>query len=284
MRRSELLEAFARDKVNPSALSSASQTKLALRFAALYERHGLIRDAIAPPLWGFCPNGADCWRAAWKDRPTEGPEDGGISLPWIGPEYEPGGVVVLGINFNDANGLTRAYEIAPADADEMAAGWRRVTYGIETYRGSDFPYRSTRSAALLIDHLAGRSIVDRESPEDVAPFIRQIIRMQAIKCSPRSDDASKPTNEMWANCPPLLLADELRVAEPGAIIGFGADVRWVLGRLAGYELRANRGVVQCGALRVAQRATPVYLIAHPRSSQWPSAHAALASLLRNQHA
>jgi hypothetical protein len=59
----------------------------------------------------------------------------------IGADYRPGGVVVLGVNFNDANGLTRAYEIAPAEAAELAAGRRRVNYGYDVaqYRGSDFP-------------------------------------------------------------------------------------------------------------------------------------------------
>ena len=223
MDRSQLFAAFARDKVDPGALSSEPQTELALRFT-VYQGRGLIRDGLAPPLWDCCPHAAACWRAAWDARPAGGPEDGGISLPWIGPEYRPGGVVVLGINFNDANGLTRAYEIAPEDADEMAAGRRRVNYGIHEYRGSDFPYRSTRSAALLVDFLAGIPVTDREDPEAVARYVYQILRLQAIKCSPRSDDASKPTNEMWANCPPLLLEDELRIAEPGAIVGFGADV------------------------------------------------------------
>ena len=282
MDRSQLLAAFARDKVDPGALSSEPQTALALRFTELYMDRGLIRDGIAPPLWDCCPNAADCWRAAWDARPTDGPEDGGISLPWIGPEYRPGGVVVLGINFNDANGLTRAYEIAPEDADEMAAGRRRVNYGIQEYRGSDFPYRSTRSAALLVDYLDRMAITDREDPEAIAPYVYRILRLQAIKCSPRSNDASKPTSEMWTNCPPLLLEDELRIAEPGAIVGFGADVRWVLERLAGYRVKNDRDEVHHGALQLVDRTISVYVMAHPRSTQWPRAHGALVALLREQ--
>src|SRR3954454_16684315 len=43
-------------------------------------------------------------------------------------------------NFNDANGLTRAFEIAPQDRAELADGRRRVTYGCayREDRGSDF--------------------------------------------------------------------------------------------------------------------------------------------------
>jgi hypothetical protein len=54
--------------------------------------------------------------------PADGQWDSGISLPWIGPDYRHGGVVVLGINFNDANGLTRVFEIGAAEAEEMADG------------------------------------------------------------------------------------------------------------------------------------------------------------------
>lgn len=281
LNRSQLLAALARDGVDPGAFTSEPQIELALRFAELYERHALIRDGIAPPLWHCCPNAGSCWRTAWDTRPKDGPEDGGISLPWIGPEYRPGGVVVLGINLNDANGLTRAYEINPEDAHELTAGRRRVNYGVPAYRGSDFPYRSTRSAALLADYLDGARITDREDPVAVAPFIDRILRLQSIKCSPRSDDASKPTAEMWANCPPLLLEDELRIAAPGTVVAFGANVRWTLEQLTGYSIEMDRDQVRYGSLRLDQ-SIPVYLLAHPRSAQWPGAHAALAALLREQ--
>jgi hypothetical protein len=284
MDREELLAAFARDRVDPGALRSETQIELALQFSRLYERHGLIRDAIAAPLWGCCPNGGDCWRNAPDARPTGGPEDGGISLPWIGSSYRPGGVVVIGINFNDANGLTRAYQIAPEDSRELTAGQRRVTYGYprQEYAGSDFPYRSTRSAALLSDYLDGVPVTDREAPQDVAQWVHRIVRLQAIKCSPRNDKSSKPTNEMWVNCPPMLLEAELHAAQPGAVIGFGADVRWVFGRLPSFEVEGVRSRVQYGSVEVAERTIPVYLIDHPRSNRWAAAHATLADLLRER--
>jgi hypothetical protein len=80
----------------------------------------------------------------------------------------------------------------------------------------------------------------------------------------------------------LELEDELRIAEPGALIGFGGDVRWVLEQLASYKVNDERDHVQCGVLHLIEHAIPVYLIAHPRSSQWPGAHAALAAVLHEQ--
>jgi uracil-DNA glycosylase len=134
-----------------------------------------------------------------------------------------------------------------------------------------------------LDFLDGIPVTDREDPQDVAPFVHRIVRLQAIKCSPRNDAASKPTDEMWANCPPLLLEDELRIACPGGVIGFGAEVRWVLGQLSGYQLKEERDGVACGALHLGHHRIPVYMIAHPSSrSQWPAAHAALAAVLRDR--
>src|SRR3954451_18861396 len=127
--REQLLAAFKRDQVEPASLSRPFRWELALGFCELYETEGLIRDGCAPPLWKCCPHVEDCWRAAWDALPMASAEDGAISLPWIGPEYRPGGVVIVGINFNDANGLTRAFEIAPQDRAELADGRRRVTYG-----------------------------------------------------------------------------------------------------------------------------------------------------------
>ena len=49
---------------------------------------------------------------------------------------------------------------------------------------------------------------------------------------------------MWLNCPPLLLEKELRLAQPGAIIGFGRDVEWVFGRLPTFELEHEDEHVQ----------------------------------------
>lgn len=262
---------------------SGLQLELALAFADLYESHGLITDgSITPPLWACCPNARECWRPAMDERPRDHPEDGGISLPWIGPDYRPGGVVVLAINFNDASGLITAFDIADSDKTELSQGSFKVYYDDPSYRGSDFPYCSTRSAAMLVDVLDGQPPCDREQPSDVAPFVDRLVRLQAIKCSPRNSKYSEPTPDMWLHCPPMLLADELAIARPGAIVTFGADVRWVLAQVTDFETREeSRGLVR-GAVTVAGRETPVYCLYHPGRGAWRKSQPLLKAALEER--
>jgi hypothetical protein len=83
---------------------------LVLQLANLYAEHDLIIDGAAPPLWSCCANRQMCWRSAQDARPNA--SCAGISLPWIGPDYKPGGVLILGMNFNDYGGLAAAWKLA----------------------------------------------------------------------------------------------------------------------------------------------------------------------------
>jgi hypothetical protein len=275
----ELRAAFARDQVDASVLCAKAQIELALAFTELYERRGLIRAGAAPPLWECCPHASECWPHALDARSADGPEDGGVSLPWIGPEYERGGVVVVGINFNDANGLTRAFELGAAEAEEFSAGRSRVTYSSPGYTGSDFPYGSTRTAAAVMDHLAGAPARDREHPEDWVDALNRLLRMQAIQCSPRNTAASQPTDAMWNNCPPLLLADGLRIAAPAAVVAFGKWMPWVFEQLDAFTLEGNRQRLAYGTLALDEP-VPAFMLDHPRYQQgWPVGQASLLALL-----
>jgi hypothetical protein len=210
-------------------------------------------------------------------------QNGGIVLPWIGRRYSDGGVVVLGMNLNDASGLARSFDIVAGDIDELGQGRSRVTYGHDyhEYRGSNFPYRSTRTVALVLDWLDGEPATDRERPEELAPLIDSTIRLQTVKCSPRNDASSKPTDKMWQNCPPLLLQDELRIARPKAIVGFGGDVRRSVERMDGYQTLGRRDSAWRGLLEIDGEPFVVFFVPHPSAwgEAWAAGHADLAAML-----
>lgn len=268
-------------ELDEDSLPQGTQEDLCLKFATLYEDRGLITDTGAPPLWKCCPNAAGCWAGALDARPSATPEDGNISLPWVGPRYRAGGVLILGMNFNDASGLAAGFQLADGDLKALSEGDRRVSYGIEGYRGTMFPYRSTRSASLVMSHLRGEHPVDRDAPEEVAEALNDVVRLQTIKCSPRNDERSKPTDPMWFNCPPFLLGAEFDIAQPGAVVAFGYDVHWAVRQLNGYKLREEREHLSIGEVPVQGDPIPVYMLNHPSAptNSWqPSQEALLAAL------
>lgn len=269
MRRDELRRLFQADDL----CVSRAQLALLQAYANLYEKHGLIADGIAAPLWRCCPNRRDCWRSARFSRPKA--PLGGISLPWVGPRYETGGIAVLGMNFNDASGLTMATQLARYETGALEAGTVKMTYDHPGYRGSNFAYCSTRSAALVLDLLAGGPITDRRMPGDLVGPLGQIVRLQTVKCSPVNTRRSNPTDEMWELCPPLLLRDEIAVAQPRYIIGFGGDVRWALQQLSEFHEGPTEGRLHTGTFTSGHDAH-VLLIDHPGALKyWPQSHADL---------
>ncbi len=114
------------DGLSDSRMPRGDQLDLVERFAALYETNDLIHGGATPPLWKCCKNSDECWQQALDARPK--PPDGGISLPWVGPEYEPDGVLVLGMNFNDASGAAMGFKLANYELSAFPNGKKRMTY------------------------------------------------------------------------------------------------------------------------------------------------------------
>lgn len=138
MQSDGLLSALTDAGLARAALPSGAQLDLAVDFASLYEERGLLIDGHAPSLWKCCPNADSCWAGAMETRPNDWDGDGNISLPWVGPGYRPGGVLLVGMNFNDASGLAAAFQIAEGDRQAFQAGHRRVDYGDASYGGTMF--------------------------------------------------------------------------------------------------------------------------------------------------
>lgn len=76
--------------------------------------------------------------------------------------------------------------------------------------------------------------------------------------------ASRPLPAMWHHCPGFLLADELDVLRPRFVLALGADARWALGKVDGYDAKQSctagvwRGVVRRDGWEAA-----VYSTYHP---------------------
>ncbi len=181
MKKSVLLAALEQQGVERNVLPSGKQLERTKAFADLYESRGLLVGDATPPLRHCCENGDACWR-----RVESRFEGYGISLPWGGPDYEPGGVVVLGMNFDDYGGLHAGFYLAACELRDFAAGRRTMRYGNEyaRYRGSPFAYRSTRSAAAVIAYRDGREVTDLKAPQDLTMALRRVVRLQTVKCSP----------------------------------------------------------------------------------------------------
>lgn len=261
-----------------------SQVEMTQAFAALYEQHTLIVDSAAPALWTCCVHSDDCWRDAADLRPDpDHGGDGGLSLPWVGPDYRPGGVAVLGINHNDASGLAVGFELARMDKLALAEGWKRINYNQVGYRGTDYPYRTTRSAASVLDLLDRAPVEDHDDPIELVPTLDRLVRLQSIKCSPWNGSRGEPTDPMWSNCPPLLLLDEIAIAAPTYVLAFGRKARWALERLPGVTGSENRsGTLWSGSLDHAQGTCRLVALGHPSGSRWPASHEALVRRLRRE--
>ena len=152
-------------------------------------------------------------------KPSRGSKvnDGRITLPWIGPGYELGGVVVIAINLHNASGLLTEYSIACSSAGTPEYPSQIGSFEASRKRAhrSQFAYGSIRTAAMLLDNLDGDAIRDRSDPFDLITPINRIARLQAVKCAPADDRRGSPTTVMRQNCPPLLLRGELAILQPG---------------------------------------------------------------------
>ena len=137
-----------------------------------------------------------------------------MPLPWVGRDYERGGVLTLGINLNDASGLAMELELGEDQLRELNAGSKRI-------HGSMWAYRSARSVAAVLRWKAGHADLDVTDPNEIAAALDSSARLQTVKCSPRNDALSRPTDAMRSNCPPRYLKEELAVLHPDTILAFG---------------------------------------------------------------
>jgi hypothetical protein len=257
---------FPRERVPRGA-----PAKLLMALMRLYSDRGLLDVTNPQPLCEICPNAEPCWNTA-RDALREGE----MCLPWIGPRYKAGGVAIVAVNPN----------LATEDASELLLEhWISYDRHIATLRRGDeydersrFAYGAYRSAAALLDALAGERVV-RRRPEELADAVLSTARLQAVKCVPKRA-SSTPTSDMWRHCPGMLLADELDVLRPGAVLVLGSKARGQLETLGGfeYDARCRSEAVWRGLLRRDGWQAQIYGVAHPGARQGVAQRSELALL------
>lgn len=260
--------------------------EMLLRFRNLYSVKGVLRDGRPEPLCDVCPNSEACWpkqEAKTQRRPKPKPslednENGSVFLPWIGPKYEPGGVVVVGINPNVA---------ANDDTDlllEHAITWKWHVDGLREGKASNgnsrFAFGAMRSAAALLDTTDGQPVKDRRKAEELIDAVFRTARLQAVKCIPKRQN-SKPYPTMWERCPSLLLGDELDILRPRSILVLGKDPTNAVRNIDKFDEEGKPGTeFGIGILRRRRWEAGVYALPHPRASTASAAQARFATALR----
>ncbi len=264
----------------PSGHQLAFLTELANRYAG----HGILEAEHQPALWRRCPLADECWMGKEAVRPPEADGRSGLTLPWVGPTYETGGVVVVAINLRDSGGRLMEYSITCRSGGDGSVlnvfdgGGRRAL-------GSRLAYGATRSAASVADWLAGRDVEDREDSRLLASVLESTVRLQAVKCSPDDGDRSTPTPAMKTNCPRLLLEDELEVLRPAAIVTVGGAAWQAVTELTGYEDTGWTDPLSWGRLDSRGRGYDVFSLDHPAQGDgWDRGHRDLLVELRQRAA
>jgi hypothetical protein len=280
-----LRDRFAADGFDDQ-IPRGEPAKMLVRFRTLYSSKGLLREGRPAALCDVCANKNECWpkdagktrRRPKPKRSLEDNENGGVFLPWIGPKYEAGGVVVLAINPNVA---------ANDDTDlliEHAITWDWHVDGLRQGKVSNansrFAFGAMRSAAALLDAIAGEPVKDRRKPEELADAVRRTARLQAIKCIPRRVN-SEPYSAMWDHCPSLLLRDELNILRPRKLLVLGKDPAKAVRNINGFDAKSKPGTdFGIGTLRRRLWEADVYALPHPRASTASAAQTRFAKALR----
>jgi hypothetical protein len=80
------------------------------KLSTIYGGHGVLADGFAPALQECCPSAPECWaRAAQRRQPVIAANCGSgqnasIFWPWVGENYRRGGVCLVTLNLNHAEG------------------------------------------------------------------------------------------------------------------------------------------------------------------------------------
>jgi hypothetical protein len=254
-----------------SILTPPTEHQLALlaSIRALHRANGLLDP------WGSprdqCLSGGECWREC---SPASHEHQGGVPLPYVGPDYTPGGVAVVGINLNDASDPLIEFDVTE-QALARFRGDRAATPGAQ----SKFSRYSARSAHALITAQAGRAVADTQDGPTLVDAVRATARFQLVKCSPLGG-RSKPTTAMESRCPDLYVQHELDLLKPGFLLAFGRSVHSALAQV-GATLEPSRPGLWVGEIPRPWGSPRVYGLYHPAGwppHSWTASQASLIEL------
>ncbi len=254
---------------------SPEQIATLARFRAHYMAGGLLPAGANPPLWDCCPRRDVCWAGlpdAWKERGWGG-DWGGITLPWIGPDYHRSGVAVLADNLRNNGALLVEQQVVSEVRKAFAQGRKKV-------HGTVFAYRSTTGVAALIASQREDPLPDdRPDPTALVQHLDACARLQTVKCAPADEHLSTPPKTMRLECPERYLRDDLQLLSPRRLLALGTIARDALQRLFPGDWHEERGLVRSAA-DIGGKRCEIFCVAHPSSrGHWWASWSALTQAL-----
>ncbi|MEI6748336.1 MAG: uracil-DNA glycosylase family protein [Bacteroidota bacterium] len=191
------------------------------------------------PLEKKCKHSTSCWRGIvdrmWNDD-FEGQYDKNeeyeahLSVPWIGESYDVSKLLVVGINLYDYGGYWAQRMFVEGAITQILDGRRRIKTGNPKYPGTFYWHRIPAYAVAILEKADLMKPIWEDdqfpSKEDTANAFEFIAMTNSIKCSPKTlpqikNDRSKPTRDMWENCPRFILREEIEILKPEKILIFG---------------------------------------------------------------
>jgi hypothetical protein len=172
-------------------------------------------DDVGLPLDSNCPVCADCWAPFSSDQRPEWGE-AAVSVPWVGPRYFDRRVCAVAINQNAYGGLGGLWWIINGALIDFDQGKRHHR---------DFQLHTGEYIASIHASLDGTAPARADGAPALAVAAdawRSCAFLEAVKCAPIGD-RSKPSAEMWSNCPPRYLRAELEILEPNVLLVIGHD-------------------------------------------------------------
>lgn len=193
----------------------AHQAEFVDGLVRLYVERDLINSSgNALPLHLSCPRCGVCWKGDTA-LTSANPEDQRVPVPWVGPKYRKGGVLLVGINLHDYGGLASNWWFCSAYARDQRDGKRGG--GNHT-----FAYGAALYANAILACLDGHPLTTTElpEPEALAYIWDRCALTEAIKCAPATP-RSEPLDPMFQECPDLLLLEEFALLEPRVVVLLG---------------------------------------------------------------
>lgn len=275
------------ERLLASGVPAASGTQLLLlqELAQSYRHLGVLGALPLPPLPASCADARICWKRVPSAQPPPGAgrfdpasTKGCIYLPWVGPNYRPGGTCTVGMNLRYAGGDWE-FGVEHRIARDSDHGQEVSLRAGRRAHGSPWATSTMRDVVAVQQSLLGREPVDERRPNALADAVLSSARIQAVKCSPVGG-RSTPTPEMNERCPPKFLRAELRVLRPRVLLAYGRPVLEALGNLAKIDPLETGRRFRRARLRFDDMEVTVFFMTHPAHGGWHVAHRELLASLQ----
>lgn len=247
--RSGLLEKLASEDCG----ATKDQLESVERLADYFAKRGLIDGDRALPLHEACPVANDCWRHLGADERPE-PAEAAASIPWVGSGYASARVCAIAMNFNNYGGLGAQWWVRRGDIHERLMRGRRPPFAFGLGQ-----YLALALASLRRDSPAAGDF----DPAACAEALESSGLLEAVLCAPKTK-VSKPTAEMWRNCPPRYLVGQLDILRPSVVLAVGKDDVWQPVK-EGLQVRMSEenGAFGRGVGKVTGEEVAVLFLNHP---------------------